>query len=249
MKRRRDHARGNRIDADLLADQFLGVAPRDRGDETLGGGVEHRPAGAAVSRRNRSRIDDKPALTLEPGNCGAGHPDDRARIQIDHRPEVLVAGLERVDSPEHQAGIVDEAIEAAEPGRRFGDDLHARLRVGDIAFNRERFAAGRLDLARKRVSLVRARMVTDGDARPLLGEAPRHRGPYAGRAAGDEHGFAGEIGNDEAGSGHERAFLLLGIRRQASRGGGRVKSRAWPQQRSAPRPNARILDSRRPGPI
>ena len=238
MKRRCDHARRNRIDADLLADQFLGVAPRDRGDKTLGGGVEHCAASAAVPRRDRSCVDDEPALALEPGNCGPGHPDDRARIQIDHRPEVLVAGLKRVNSAEHQAGIVDEAIEAAEPGRRFGDDLHARFRVGDIAFNRERFAAGHLDLARKRVSLVRARIVTDGDARPLLGEAPRHRGPYAGRAAGDEHGFAGEIGNDEAGSGHEQAFLLLGTAPKRAGGGGRVKSGTPPRPRrpKAPAP-------------
>src|SRR5271168_5306085 len=82
MERRPDHPRGNRVDADLLADQLLGVTPGDRGDETFGRGVEHCPVGAAVSRRNRGRIDDEPALALEPGHGGAGYPNDRARIQI-----------------------------------------------------------------------------------------------------------------------------------------------------------------------
>jgi hypothetical protein len=58
-------------------------------------------------------------------------------------------------------------------------------------------------------------MVADRDARPLPGETPRHSGPYAGRAAGDENGLSGEIGNSDAGSGHERAFLLAEIRREA----------------------------------
>ena len=120
---------------------------------------------------------------------------------------MLVARLERVHPPEHQAGIVDEAVEAAESARRFGDNLRTCFWIGDIALHRHRLAARGLDLAHKRVSLVRARMIADRDARPLLGEASRDRRADAGRAAGNKNSFAGEIGNDEAGSGHQGAFL------------------------------------------
>jgi hypothetical protein len=46
-------------------------------------------------------------------------------------------------------------------------------------------------------------MVTDRDSRPLLGEASRDGGADAGRAAGDQNGFAGEIGNNQTGSGYQ----------------------------------------------
>src|SRR5580658_8881486 len=36
VKRRRNHARGNRVDANLLVDQLLGVAAGDRRDEAFG---------------------------------------------------------------------------------------------------------------------------------------------------------------------------------------------------------------------
>jgi hypothetical protein len=50
-------------------------------------------------------------------------------------------------------------------------------------------------------------MISDSDARPLLGETSRDGGADARRAAGDEDGFAGKIWNYETGSGHQDAFL------------------------------------------
>src|ERR1700722_18919236 len=119
---------------------------------------------------------------------------------------MLVARFERMHPPEHEAGIVDEAVEDAESVRGFGDNLRACFWVCDVALDRQRFAARGLDLAHKCVSLLRARMITDSDTRSLLGEASGHRRADAGRAAGDENGFAGKIGNDEARSGHQGAF-------------------------------------------
>src|SRR5580692_11629344 len=52
MKRRHDHAGRHPIDADLLANQLLGVALRNRRNKAFCGGVEDCAAGAAVSRRN-----------------------------------------------------------------------------------------------------------------------------------------------------------------------------------------------------
>src|SRR5579863_7771213 len=57
-------------------------------------------------------------------------------------------------------------------------------------------------------------MIADGDARALLGEASRDRGPDPRRAAGDQNGFAGEIGDNETGSGHGRSSGLRKSARQ-----------------------------------
>src|ERR1700678_3504968 len=170
---------------------------------------------------------------------------------------MLVARLERVHPSEHEAGIVDEAIEAAESVRCFRDNLRARFGVGDIALDRQRLAARGLDLAHKCVSLVRARMITDRDPGSLLGETSGHSSADAGRAARNENIFAGEIGNDEARSGHQGAFLAEV----------RLQYFGWSSRRSMPhretparrtsmptiltraRPNAQILDSRRCDPI
>src|SRR5580704_5575312 len=119
---------------------------------------------------------------------------------------MLVARLERMHPPEHETGIVDEAVEAAESARCFGDNPRARFWVCDIALHRQRFAARSLDLAHKCVSLVRARMIADGDARSLLGKACGDSSADTGRTARDENIFAGEIGNNEARSGHQGAF-------------------------------------------
>ena len=122
---------------------------------------------------------------------------------------MLVARLKRMDSPEHQAGIVDEAIEAAESSRRFGDEAFARIRVGDIAFHGQRLAAGGLYLARERLRLLPAGMVADCDARALIGEASGDSGPYARGGAGYQHSLAGEIGNDEAVGGLSRSLFTV----------------------------------------
>src|ERR1700722_1596315 len=119
---------------------------------------------------------------------------------------MLVARLERMHPPEHETGIVDEAVEAAESARCLGDDFRTGFGISDIAFDRHRLAARGLDLAHKCVSLVRARMITDRDSRPLLGKASSHGRADAGRAARDENIFAREIGNNEARSGHRGAF-------------------------------------------
>jgi hypothetical protein len=50
-------------------------------------------------------------------------------------------------------------------------------------------------------------MITDCDTRSLLGEASGHSSADASRAARNENSFAGEIGNDEASSGHQGAFF------------------------------------------
>jgi hypothetical protein len=70
---------------------------------------------------------------------------------------MLLARLERGDSPEHQACVVDEALEATEPSCHVGDDAFARIWIGDIAFCRQRLAASGLDLVRERLRLLRAR--------------------------------------------------------------------------------------------
>jgi len=58
-------------------------------------------------------------------------------------------------------------------------------------------------------------MVTDGDSRTLSGESASKRGSDSRRSAGEEHGFAGEIRNDEAGGGHGQALTLV-ARKMAS---------------------------------
>jgi hypothetical protein len=51
-------------------------------------------------------------------------------------------------------------------------------------------------------------MIADGDARSLLGKACGDSSADTGRTARDENIFAGEIGNNEARSGHQGAFWL-----------------------------------------
>src|ERR1700722_14805086 len=98
---------------------------------------------------------------------------------------MLVARLERMHPPEHEAGIVDEAVEGTESGRCFGDNLRACFWVRDIALDRHGLAARGLDLPHKRVSPARAPMITDSDTRSLLGQPSGPRRADAGRPAGD----------------------------------------------------------------
>ena len=199
MEWRRDHAGRNGVHPDLLRDQLLRIAARERRNKAFCGGVKNGPSAAAVAGCDRRRVDDEAALTLEPGNGGSGHRDNRTRVEIDHRAHALVVRLERGNSAEHQTGIVDKPVETAKTSRRLGDDPVAFARICDVALDCKRFAAAGLDLTLDRERGRLARMIADRDPGALLGEAQRHRRPDASRAAGDENRLAGEIGNDDSG--------------------------------------------------
>lgn len=115
---------------------------------------------------------------------------------------MLVGRFIGKDPAEHQARVVDQAVEAAESGRRLGDDALAVGRAHDVAADGNRFAARGLDLLRHRPRRVLARVIADRDLGPLSGEPSREGRPDAGRASGDQDDPVGEIGDDEAGRGH-----------------------------------------------
>ena len=72
-------------------------------------------------------------------------------------------------------------------------------------------------------------MIADRHLCPLSGEPARDHGPDAGRAAGYQDGFAGEVGDDEARSGHEGGFRRGGGDSRMTAGEGRVNEAGPPR--------------------
>ena len=119
---------------------------------------------------------------------------------------MLVGRFIRRDPAEHQAGVVNQAVEAAESGRRLGDDALAVGRARDVAPDGNRFAARSLNLLRQRSRGVLARVIADPDLGPLSGEPPRDRRPDAGRASGDQDDLSARSGMTRRGADIRQTF-------------------------------------------
>ena len=101
------------------------------------------------------------------------------------------SSVSAIASQLHDAGIVDQHVDAAE--RRLGRVEHARdrLRVADVGLGGDGAAAGLLDLADQRLGFGCAAGVIDDDGEAVGGEPLGDGGADAARSAGDERDLVG----------------------------------------------------------
>ena len=114
-----------------------------------------------------------------------------AIVAIDHPlPLVDVRAGDRAE--EHEAGIVDQDVDPAEPlddGLHRLSGLHA---IGDVGLDGQRGAVGGFDVAHERVEPVLA-AGDDGDGRAVLGEAASGRVADSAAGSSDDRHGSGEF--------------------------------------------------------
>src|SRR6266851_2604230 len=146
----------------------------DRGD------VDDRTPPAIA--RPRRRRDHQPGDPL-------GEEERPAQIDADDAVPAFDARLEEVASDRDlHAGIVDQAIDAAEG---FPRRAHQRLvpgKLADIAAQEHRLAAARFDAGQRVADGLVLDDVVDDDVEPVIGQRPADRPADATAAAGDEGG-------------------------------------------------------------
>src|SRR4029077_3829612 len=110
---------------------------------------------------------------------------------------------------QHDAGIVDEHIDAAE--RRLGSVEHAAdgLLIADIGLRAQRAAALVLDLARHGFGGRGVARVVDDDGKAVPGQPLRHRGADAARGSGHDRYFVVSVGHFQSPDQSARLFPLL----------------------------------------
>ena len=98
-------------DADV-GQQLLAQRLRPAVDAPLGGGVD-AVAGAGGATGDRGDVDDVAAAVLELVEEDLGGGDGAEQVDLDHLPVVVaLVGVEGAE--EHDAGVVDEDVGAAE---------------------------------------------------------------------------------------------------------------------------------------
>jgi hypothetical protein len=118
-------------------------------------------------------------------------------VQIDDARNMRVAGFERGHAAEHQAGVVDQAVDAAEMRARGRHDARTGFRVRHIAAHQQRFDLGLFQFLGERLSGRFAGMIIDRNARTLRAESTRQCSADASGSAGDKDDLVGQIGNAE----------------------------------------------------
>ena len=137
--------------------------------------------------RLRSEVDDVPAAARRDHRLADRLRHEKRALQIDSDRLVPVVERQLVSRrKEHNAGAVDQDVDAAECGQSAVDRLLHRRRVRHVASKRHRAAAEGLRFGLGGGDVE----VDDGDPRPLGGEGGADRRANAGRAAGDERALA-----------------------------------------------------------
>ena len=113
-----------------------------------------------------------------------GDVEEAFDVEVDHPLPLLDRRLER-RAEQHHAGVVDDGVEAAELGDGALDQGLGGGAVGDVGLDRERLAAGVVDLPGQALQPVDA-AGRDGDRGAVGGEAFRGRLADAAGGAGDE---------------------------------------------------------------
>lgn len=113
-----------------------------------------------------------------------GDVEETLDVEVDHPLPFLDVGIEG-RAEQHQAGVVDDGVEAAELGDRALDQGLGGGAVGDVGLDRERLAAGVVDFLDQFLQSVVA-TGGDGDGRAVGGEPLRGRLADAAGSAGYE---------------------------------------------------------------
>ncbi len=151
--RRADQAGHHAVHRDIVAGEIVRERAREADQPGLGGDHVRAVLGAGM-RREAADIDDGAGLALAQLRQAGLHAVEGAveHDRHDLAPFLVAQLLERLLAAQRR--VVDENIDAAEPLHRGGRHLLHRLGVGDVGGDRERLAAGLLDLAHDRLGLA-----------------------------------------------------------------------------------------------
>jgi hypothetical protein len=178
----------------------LTVTPRDldrdrlrhRDQAGLRGGVVGL-AGVGAQPDDGGDVDDPPPARLQHRRDRAARRAERGRqVRVEHDLPVVVLDLRREAVGAH-AGVVDEHEHGAEALFERGEVRIDPLPLHDVAAERERTPAGRLDLRDDRRGGVRGGVVADADGPAVGREALRDRRADPARGAGDERAAVGAL--------------------------------------------------------
>jgi len=132
VQRRADDPRRDRVDADVVGAEFGGELDGQGVDGALagqrGGG---RHPGDRMIDQHRPDVDDRAAGRLHVRDDRLGEEEGALEIDVEEPVEVLLVDVEKRARLE-QAGVVDQHIDAAEPGDGVSDHRLAHGRVGRV---------------------------------------------------------------------------------------------------------------------
>ncbi len=188
MEGAHDDARRDAVDADVVADEFLGQGARQVVDEGLGTGVDAGPRAAAVVRRDGAGVDDVAvSLFAEVGHGSAARHDHRAGVEPHDGIEQVVGEIGGEGPVDEAAGVVDEDVEAAQPVDGFGDeplDVGGLRNVGMEEFGGSAFGP---DVGDDGFTGLLAGVVLDADDRTAMAERPGGGGADSGRGTAHQY--------------------------------------------------------------
>ncbi len=191
---RLDQAKGDTVHIDAVRAPFFGEGARHADESRLGRRVSDLGR-AAVEPRDRRDVDYLAvngfprfgvpvARIAEKTRRGAEDPKRRNGVDIEHRLELLVAGLVDAAVP-HIARVVDQNVDTTESIEHVGDDAIAVVRLADVAGEDRRAAPLGLDLGGDPPSRIFVD-VGNHDGRSRGGEFASEGGSDAPPSAGDE---------------------------------------------------------------
>jgi len=177
-----DEARPNRVDGNAAGAELLGQRQRHRVDRALGHAVRG-DVGNGDSRDRGGEVDDPPSVP---------QPRQRVMNEIEgslyiHRKNVVERGFRRSadGAVQRHAGVVHEDVEAVAAGARRQLDVQYAVqrldpaRCAQIRFDRERGAAGGLNIANRPERPFPVPTVMSGDQGAVPRQTKRDRPPDA----------------------------------------------------------------------
>ena len=155
------------------------------GHRVLGAGVGHG-VGARRMGRDRAVVDDAAAsrvLVLHDPKCGLRTQEHAGEVDVDHGLPFLQAQVLKRDPRRVDTGVVEQQVDAAEPGPGLGKQRIDLLGIGDVGGQRKR-AVTSVGLGQGLLEHGRA---TSSQRHAIAGGQQRQRCclAYAGTGAGD----------------------------------------------------------------
>ena len=189
-------SRRDRVETDVALGQVLRRTPGVGLQRRLGRAVVDTATGLIEHRRarrpRRSDVDDGPrALLLHERQHFAHDPHRRLEVDRDHPVELLVGDRPRVGVG-HDAGVVDQAVDAAAERHAGAGDPLGRIAGGDVGDHHGDAGTELFDDPFRHRQKIRVH-VDDHELRARRGEAFRERSSDTLPGTGDGDDLAGHV--------------------------------------------------------
>jgi len=163
------------------AAQFLRQDRRHGFHRRLGGGID--AVGLQLGPDHAGREIDDPSAVAQPLRGFAHGVEAALEIDRDLLVEQRIVAVGDFGKL-HDAGVVDQHIDAAEGGFRGVEHAAHRIGIADISLGGKRLAALGFDFARQCLGGFNIAGIIDDDGEAIGGEMLRHRGTDAAGSAG-----------------------------------------------------------------